>query len=60
MATASAAAEEKRAGGALAHKAHGSRVRQQQRMGRWLVLGTVLLFAIAVALLILGVVLSRR
>lgn len=59
-ATASAAAEEERVAGALAHEVHGSRVRQQQRMGRWLVLGTALLFAIAVALLILGIVLSRR
>ena len=59
-ATASAAAEEKRAAGSLAHATHGSRVRQQRRLGRWLVLGTALLFAIAVALLILGIVLSRR
>ena len=59
-ATASVSSDEKRAAGSLAHETHGSRVRQQQRMGRWLVLGTALLFAIAVALLILGIVLSRR
>ena len=59
-ATASASTDEKRAAGSLAHETHGSRVRQQQRMGRWLVLGTALLFAIAIALLILGIVLSRR
>jgi hypothetical protein len=58
-ATASAVAEEKRAAGSLAHETHGSRARRQQRMGRWLVLGTALLFAIALALLILVVVLSR-
>ena len=59
-ATASAAAEEKRAAGSLAHETHGSRVGQQQRLGRWLVLGTALLFTIAVVLLVLGIVLSRR
>ena len=59
-AAASVSADEKRAAGSLAHETHGSRVRQQQRMGRWLVLGTALLFAIAVALLVLGIVLSRR
>ena len=57
---ASDAAEEKRAAGETAHKAHGTRVRQLQRMGRWLVRGTVLLFAIAGILLILGILLSRR
>jgi hypothetical protein len=59
-AKASAAAEEKRAAGSLAHEAHGSRVRHQQRFGRWLVRSTTLLFAIAIVLLILGIVLSRR
>lgn len=59
-AMASATAEEKRAAGSLAHEGHGSRVRQQQRMGRWLVLGTALLFAIAVVLLVVGIVVSQR
>jgi hypothetical protein len=59
-AAASAAAEEKRAAGSLAHEAHGSRLRHQQRFGRWLVRTTALLFAIAVVLLILGIMLGGR
>ena len=57
--TASAGALEKRAAGAMAHAAHGAQLRRRHWTARWLLWGAALLFAIALILLIFGILLNR-
>lgn len=59
-ASASVAAEQRRACGEAAHAVHGVRIWRFQRVGPWLVRATTLLFVAAAVLSILGILLSRR
>jgi hypothetical protein len=59
-AKASAMADQRRIAGVEAHARHGADIRLANQMSTWLVRGLVALFLIAVGVLALGLVLSRR